>query len=354
MVKLILLLMIGIWCLAASAAEIPWSTLELVQKGRIDAIAYLGNGVVVAGTRDINPSLFYKSIDYGLTWKKIAEIKSTEKRSGITCIVSGGDSICYLLNESSEFFRSLDLGDTWQKVARLSNGVNEQGHALSYGICVTNNGSVLVSDSNSSGGSVYRSTDKGLTFSRLGVISNKGLYRFTLLENKIIVNGWEGVVYASTDDGLGWERLAEADNSPLYATESLDAGEYMQGTQSGNVFIGNESLKSCKFLGKPGGAADDFVYLGYGVIIYTTYTESKSVFISYDKGNHWIDDGVIPTPKNMDWLDHVIRIEKTDSVVAIGGTNKGYIVRASYSKKYLNMKRMAANPNSKSEFFKNP
>jgi hypothetical protein len=97
-----------------------------------------------------------------------------------------------------------------------------------------------------------------------------------------------------------------------------------------------------------------FVYLGYGVIIYTTYTESKSVFISYDKGNHWIDDGVIPTPKNMDWLDHVIRIEKTDSVVAIGGTNKGYIVRASYSKKYLNMKRMAANPNSKSEFFKNP
>jgi len=332
---IMLLFLINCCLLDTSASEIPWSIHELIKEGRIDAIAYLGKGVVVTGTRKPNPAYVYKSIDYGVTWKKITKIETTEERSGITCIESGGEGICYLINESSEFFKSTDYGDSWQKISKLSHGSNEMGAALSYGICVTKHGTILVSETNSSGAAIYRSTDKGLTFSKIGPISPKALYRFTLLSNSIIVNGWEGVVYISADDGFSWRKSDIFDRSPLYATEYLGAGEYIQASESGNIFSGNGYSNSSKFLGKPGGAADDFVYLGYGVIIYSTYTESKSIFISYDKGNHWIDDGVIPTTNNRDWLDHVIRIDMRDSVVVIGGTNKGFIVRACFSRDYL-------------------
>jgi hypothetical protein len=339
-------LLLNCWFLVAPASEIIWNIHELIKEGRIDAIAYLGNGVVVAGTRNPNPGYLFKSTDYGLSWKKITELETTKNRCGITCLESGGEGICYLINESSEFFRSLDYGDTWRRVTKLSYGSNEHGLALSYGICVTKHGSILVSETNSSGASIYRSTDKGLTFTKTGLVSTKALYRFTVIGNTVIVNGWEGVVYKSEDDGICWEKLAFIEKSPLYATEFMGAGEYIQGTESGNIFLGNGSINSCKFLGNPGGAADDFVYLGYGVIIYSTYTDSKSIFISYDKGKHWIDDGIIPTKNNMDWLDHIIRIDLRDSVVIVGGTNKGFIVRTSFSREYLYNKTYEYGKNS--------
>jgi hypothetical protein len=324
---------------ASVAQKISWQTLELINKGRIDALAHLGNGVIIAGTRDTKPAYCFRSTDYGATWKKVAELESTEKRVGVTCLETGNNGICYLLNESSEFFRSMDSGDTWEKITKLSTGSNDQSFALSYGICVTQKGTILVSDSNTGGGSVFRSTDKGLTFSRTGIITTKGLYRFTLLENSIIVNGWEGVVFVSKDDGLTWERLAVADQTPLYATESLGGEEFIQGTESGNVFVGNISGRSLKLTGKPGGAADDFVYAGYGVVIFSTYTGSRSTFVSYDKGNTWTDNGIVPTRQPADWLDHVIRVESRDSVFIIGGTNKGYILRTSLSRDYLKKKQ---------------
>ena len=334
----IILLIVSLLTSPALASEIPWKVFDLISKGRIDAIADLGNGIIVLGTRNTTPAFCFKSIDYGLTWKKVAAIESSEKRAGVTCIQSGGEGICYLLNESSEFFRSLDYGETWQKITKLSTGSNDQGFALSYGICVTNQGTLLVSDSNSTGGSIYRSTNKGLTFSKIKFVSPVGLYRFTLLKKCIIVNGWEGVVYCSKDDGLTWAKLAVADQSPLFATESIGANEYLQGTLTGNVYLCDASTKSLKFLAKPGGAADDFVYAGYGIIIYSTYTGSQSVFISYDKGNSWIDDGAVPTSISKDWLDHIIRIEKKDSVVIVGGTNRGSILRCGFSKKDLKRK----------------
>lgn len=323
---------------ASPAQKIAWQSRELISKGRIDALVDLGNGVILAGTRNSKPVCCFRSTDYGITWQKVSEVESAEKRDGVTCLEKGNEGICYLLNESSEFFRSMDAGDTWQKITKLSNGSNNQGFALSYGICATGKGTILVSDSNDSGGSVYRSTDNGLTFSRTGINTSKGLYRFTLMNKCIIVNGWEGAVFVSKDDGLSWERLAGSDQSPLYATESLGGEEFIQGTESGNIYLGNISGNSMRLTGKPGGAADDFVYAGYGVVIFSTYTGSRSTFVSYDKGNTWTDNGIVPTHQPADWLDHVIRTEKRDSVVIIGGTNKGFIVRTSFAKKYLEKK----------------
>jgi len=316
-------------------SAIPWKVLELMSKSRIDAMADLGHGVVLVGTRNTTPARIFKSEDYGLNWKQVSNLESVEKRSGITCIQSAGDGICYALNESSEFFKSTDNGVTWQRITKLSSGINTEGHALAYGICITKQGTLLVSDANSSGGSIYRSTDRGLTFSKLKSFTSKGLYRFTILKSFIIVNGWEGSVFRSKDDGLTWERLAEADKSPLYATESLGGNNYLQGSEAGNIYVGNARSKTLNLLAKPSGAADDFVYVGNGTILYSTYTDTQHVFSSHNMGKSWIDEGIVPTGHTKDWLDHVIRIEKKDSVVILGGTNKGFILRTRYALKDL-------------------
>ena len=323
-----------------TATTIPWKVIELMPKSRIDAIADLGHGTILVGTRNTTPAQFFKSTDYGLSWKKLSSLESTEKHSGITCIQSGGNGICYALNESSEFFKSVDSGESWQRITKLSTGINTEGHAISYGICVTKKGTLLVSDANSTGGAIYRSTDKGISFLKLPQCSPKGLYRFTLMRNCILINGWQGSVYCSKDDGLTWKELAKLEQAPLYAPESLGGNIYLQGAETGNIYRGNTRDKTFQLLAKPGGAADDFVYAGYGTILYSTYTESQHVFISHDMGNSWSDEGIVPTGQVKDWLDHIIKVEKKDSVVIIGGTNKGFILRTSYAKKELQLKQL--------------
>lgn len=334
-----LIISIGLFILYgmfARASEIPWEVKELVKNGRIDAIEYLGNGVVLAGTRNPNQGFVYKSKDNGLTWSLTGELKTKENRKGITCIASGKNGICYLINESSEFFRSVDFGENWDRITKLSGGNNDMGYAMTYGICVTKLGTILVSETNSDGSCIYRSTDRGLTFEKIGPVSPKPLYRFSVLGNGIILNGWEGAVYKSNNDGINWEKWAQLDSTALYATEFLSAGGYLQGSESGNLYKGSQSDdRHFRLIGNKGAAADDFVYLGYGIVIYTTYTAEKNVFISYDNGETWINDGIVPTNSKEDWLDHVIRIDLKDSVIAIGGTNKGFIVRASFSRNDL-------------------
>lgn len=128
---------------------------------------------------------------------------------------------------------------------------------------------------------------------------------------------------------LIWLEWAHLDTTALYATEFLGYGSFIQGSESGNVFFGSADRQGkIKNVGNPGGAADDFVYLGNGTLLYSTYTEDRNVYISYDRGETWINSGKVPTNIDNDWLDHVIRIDVKDSIIAIGGTNKGFIVRA--------------------------
>ncbi len=318
------------------SSEIPWKTNEIVPGGRIDAIAYAGNNVVIAGTRSPNPGLIFYSTDNGITWQNGNFPVSSEKQTGITCIACGTKGLCYAINESSELFRSMDYGKAWSRICRVSTGANSKGWALSYGLVITAQGTLLVSDTNSDGGYIYRSTDGGLTFARIGPISPKPLYRFEKLRNGIIVNGWEGCLYKTENDGLNWELWCKMDSSALYATEFVRPETIIQASESGNIYTADQDSRNLsKNLGKPGGSADDFAYIGYNTLVYSTYTGTKSVFISYDRGITWIDDGPVPTRSTGDWLDHFIPIEKKDSVIVIGGTNKGFIVRASYARSFL-------------------
>jgi len=330
------------------AAEIPWKVLELVKDGRIDAIAYAGNQTLICGTRAPNPGWIYYSTDNGLHWTKGQRLPSSQQRTGVTCIASAGNGLCYAINESSEFYRSRDYGVTWERVNKISYGASNGGKALSYGLMVTKHGTVLVSDTDSTGGSVYRSMDKGSTFQKIGPISPNALYRFDMGRDALFVNGWHGTVYKSSNDGQDWFPLCRMDSATaLYATEYIRPETIIQASESGFVYKVNQDSKgNFTRMTKPGGAADDFVALGYNTLIYTTYTQSKSVFITYDEGRSWIDEGPVPTGVAGDWLDHAISVDIMDSVIVVGGTNKGFIVRAAFSRKDLYEKTLTPQKNT--------
>ncbi len=328
-------LSLGLWE-AAYSNEIPWKVKEIIPGGRIDAIAYAGNGVVIVGTRGLNPGWIFYSGDNGVTWEKVQHLNSSEKRTGVTCVACAKNGNFFAINESSELYRSTDYGKSWTRLGKVSKRASNGGKALSYGLCITKQGTILISDTDSTGGSVYRSTDQGASFMKVGRVSPKALYRFEQVRNGIIVNGWEGAIYKSEDDGMSWQLWSKMDSTALYATEYMRPESIVQASESGNVYEANQEVKGhFSLLGKPGAAADDFVYVGYHTLIYTTYTGSKSVFITYDGGKTWNDDGPVPTGAAGDWLDHVISLELQDSVIAIGGTNKGFIVRAAFARSAL-------------------
>ncbi len=306
-----------------------WQKIPLIEPGRIDAIASMDNGIVLAASRNPNPGHVFRSEDYGNTWTDVGQITTT----GITCVLGGKNDKAYFLTETSELWISDDAGKRWKKQTTLSAGKNTEGFALSYGLWMTEMGTLLATDANSSGGHIYRSTDEGLTWKDLGIISDRALYRFNRMGNGILVNGWDGSVFSSYDDGLSWSP-AKISSEPLYATEYLGAGILLQASQGGVVYKGAQHGNNWTAVGTPGDAADDFVYLGYGIVLYTTYTGSRRIYLSKDYGSTWKSMGTTETATD-DWFDHVIAIPTPDEVIVVGGTRKGFILRATLSKDVL-------------------
>ena len=330
---LFLMLITQLSFIGTCIGQLNWEVKELIEGGRFDAVVDLGNGRVLMGTRTPSPGMLFKSEDYGLTWKNLGDITRNPDAIGqnsITCLAKGKNGLVYMLTTHAEFWRSTDDGDSWQRVKQLSSELGDWAYA--YGLWVTDEGTVLAT----TGRNVYRSTDQGKSFQEVGPISDKPVYRFNGVGTAVILNGWAGQVFKSTDDGISWYRLADLDTMPLYATEYLGDSLYIQGAESGNVYVGNhfEKNKVSKVATLNGGA-DDFVYLGYNTVIYSTYTDQKNVYLSTDGGHTWDNMGKIPTGAEGDWLDHMIKLEQKDSVIVIGGTNKGFVVRAAFEKKDL-------------------
>lgn len=301
-----------------------WNVQELLPGGRFDAIAYVGEETLVMGSRGKNPGEMFISKDLGLNWQRIGKVTEDE----ITCLANGGAGLVYMLTGKSNFYRSEDSGHTWKWLTKLSTNVNTEGYTLSYGIHVTDHGTVLVSDTESSGGHIYRSTDRGNTWQDIGNISPRALYRFERTGNGILVNGWNGSVYKSQDDGKTWQETQKIATSPLYATEYIGAHVTLQASEDGHIYRSQNYGETWNDLGKISEAADDFVKLGTGAILLTTYKEAKNLYISTDYGKNWENIGPLLTGAKDDWFDHVIYIDLADKVVMVGGSNKGFAIRA--------------------------
>ncbi len=313
------------WCPRVAAADLKFTVTPLEPRSRIDAIAYLGKGVVLAGARDANPGYIHKSQDHGVTWRKIGNITGADY---ITCLASGRNGLGYLLTgKGVHVWRTTDYGETWKDLGQISHAKNPH-FANAYGMWVTAKGTLLVADASSQGGHLHRSTDQGATWTDLGQISTHALYRLNEVGDGLIVNGWAGHIYKSTDDGMTWKDMGKLTDSSLYAIEYLGDGTALIGTHSGNIFVSRDNGVTWKDQGVVGDAADDFAWLGGSRVLYSTYTGSRSLYLSEDKGATWTRIGGVNTGQAGDWLDHVIYIHDGDVRVVVGGTNKGFILRS--------------------------
>jgi photosystem II stability/assembly factor-like uncharacterized protein len=308
-----------------------WNLQELVKGGRIDAICDMGKGVVVCGTRHPNAGQLFISRDYGISWQPLANLTT----SAITCIASANESEWYVLTGNAEVFSTRDAGKNWKLLTTLTTNKNKEKYTASYSIMVTYHGTILVTDTDSEGGHIYRSVDKGKTWTDLGAVSGDALYRFTKVGNGIIVNGWQGNVYKSIDDGQTWNIAGSLSSSDLFATDYLGSHRILQGDKDGNIFRSDNLGEEWKKIGQLPDAADDFIDLGYGAVIYSTYTGKLAMHISLNYGTDWFEIGGVPSGVEGDWMDHGIRLDQRDSIIILAGTSKGHIIRKAISRNWL-------------------
>jgi photosystem II stability/assembly factor-like uncharacterized protein len=312
----------------AVAVPIEWTSQLVCEGGRIDALADLGEGVVIAGSRFPRPGFIYVSRDAGATWTDLARLLGDEPlASSVTCMAGDGDGAAYLLTGDAHVWRSDDRGETWTSLVRVSDNPRLGAYQHSYGLVVLPSGTLLVSDTNPTGGHVFRSTDRGESWTDLGAVSSQAVYRFERVGDGVLLNGWAGHVYKSTDDGRSWTDGRELTDSALYATASLGDGVALQAAENGLVFRSTDNGDTWNEVARFDDAADDFVSLGDGIVLYSTYTGERNVYLSLDAGLNWSIAGPLTNTVDGDVLDHVIAVEYEGRPYAIGGTTHGYIVR---------------------------
>lgn len=312
-------------CNLLSAGPNDWTRIEVEPGGRIDAIADFGDGVVVLGTRFPTPSNVYRSDDLGATWSLITNVGEDDY---ITCVASGEGGVGYILTGGKvHVWKTEDDGLTWRDLGRVNDADSGTGFAEAYGMVVTPAGTVLIADTDADGGRITRSDDGGKTWQVSAPISPLAVYRLQLVGDGIIANGWAGNIYKSTDDGRTWWDCGKLMDSFLYAIDYLGDDEVLIGTESGHIFRSDDNGETWVNQGHVGDSADDFVSLGGGRAIFTTYRDSKRMHYTADSGRTWTDWGDVATGAEGDWFDHVITATDGDETVVVGGTNKGFVLR---------------------------
>lgn len=166
---------------------------------RIVCLAYLGNGVCLAGTGPANGKIA-RSIDYGITWADLGTLIAGEIE--VECITYCGNGICLAGTQNNgHIARSVDYGATWADL-----GITIVGETKIQSIAYLGNGVCLAGTFPN--GKIARSVDYGATWADIGsaIAGETYIWSIAYLGNGVCIAGTGGTgrIARSTDYGATW------------------------------------------------------------------------------------------------------------------------------------------------------
>jgi ligand-binding sensor domain-containing protein len=160
-----------------------------------------------------------------------------------------------------------------------------------HALATAPNGHIFAGSSNDG---VFRSTDRGATWTPTG-LTKSYIAAIAVAPNGDIYAGTDQVVQRSTDDGATWTASTTGLSGPPEAIVALSSGSILVGTYEQGVFKSNDGL-NWDHLGL---AHPDFPTVSIADMavdrnntIYAALQEG-GIFTSIDNGDHW---GMLPEP----------------------------------------------------------
>lgn len=297
-----------------------WTPQLVLSGGRLDSIADLGGGNLLAASRSPTPAKVYGSSDSGASWSLYETVGTADLNTIAEDQTNAGTA--YMVDENSKVYKTTNYGDTWSDLGQISTATPVGGFARCYGLIVTSTGTILVADMANAGGHIFRSTNGGSSFTDLGAIATGGIYRFCLVGDGILCNSTSGRIYRSTDDGATWANMGQLVADKLWAIVYLGNGVVLTASDGGKIFRSTDNGQNWTEVATLSGGADDFAHYGDSVM-YSTYTTPKRHYRSDDAGLTWRLNGHAPTTED-DSIEHLIPLGRR----LLGVTNKGYVIRS--------------------------
>ena len=202
-------------------------------------------------------------------------------------------------DDNGHIFRSTDLGLSWTDIGVISNPLLP----MLFSSASLGNGVVLAGGRDSQ---VYRSSDSGLTWNSVGELFPPnfyyptGIYSILSLGNGVALIGIDvtsdtiGMIYKSTDFGASWILTYNSNSYPIRADtlSNLGNGVVVFGNKGGHVFRSTDFGDTFVDLGVIAvGSINTTVFPGNGIVLFGDST--STIYISYDYGATWVASLVI-------------------------------------------------------------
>lgn len=137
-----------------------------------------------------------------------------------------------------QLLRTLDAGKTWTYIGdRLHNPTGLHLNSIELG----RNGELYIA---AEAGTIFRSRDRGQTWTRTDVGYSGNLYGVVAAPAAIVAYGFRGHLFRSTDGGTTWQPVASPSDKSVVRGEALEGGRSVLATQEGEFLSSSDDGRS--------------------------------------------------------------------------------------------------------------